>query len=185
MAGWTGKRMNVAYSKPQEPAFLTRFKEQVGYKEDNGISDKFAVMPSATDDDLDDKDDELPQVVSLKSDDLSQEEYDKLRAEGKLDDLLKGNCEEVQGPREKDEEPPPDGRILFRKPIKRDGEDKNGKLDSKKLKRDEKDDKSGSTKLKDDGKGEKFDKKMKKYKKIEQQKKKLLSFNEDEEDEED
>lgn len=43
------------------------------------------------------------QVVSLQSDDLTQEEYDRLRSEGKLDDLLKGDCGEVQGPRERDE----------------------------------------------------------------------------------
>lgn len=40
MAGWTGKRVNVAFSKPEEPAFLKRFKERVGYKEDQGMSDK-------------------------------------------------------------------------------------------------------------------------------------------------
>ncbi|KAK8749083.1 hypothetical protein OTU49_015665 [Cherax quadricarinatus] len=170
MAGWTGKRANVSYSKPEEPAFLKRFKEQVGYKEDRGLSDKFAVMPPATDDDLDDKEDELPQVVSLHADDLTQEEYEKLHAEGKLSELLKGTHEEVQGPKQRDEEPPADGRILFRKPTKRSGEDKKGRLDPKKLKREEKD--------------EKPEKKYKDKRK-ELQKQKLLSFNEDEEDEED
>ncbi|KAG7167904.1 uncharacterized protein KIAA1143 homolog [Homarus americanus] len=166
MAGWTGKRVNVSYSRPEEPAFLKRFKEQVGYKEDNGLQEKFAVMPAATDEDLEDQDDDMPQVVSLRSNDLTQEECDKLRAEGKLDDLLRGNCEKVNVSKEEDEEPPPDGRILFRKPTKRSGEDKDGKTDPKKLKGDEK------------------EKKSKKDKKKDLQKKKLLSFNEDEEEEE-
>ncbi|XP_071542720.1 uncharacterized protein KIAA1143 homolog [Panulirus ornatus] len=170
MAGWTGKRVNVTFSKPEEPAFLKRFKERVGYKEDHGLSEKYAVMPAATDEDLADQDDELPQVVSLRPGDLTQEEYNTLREDGKLDDLLHGISEEVQGPREKDEEPPTDGKIMFRKPTKRIGEDKEGKTDPKKLKGDE-----GA---------EKSEKKSKKEKKKDLLKKKLLSFNEDEEDEE-
>ena len=40
MASWTGKKTNVSYSKPSEPAFLKKFKERVGYREDHGLSDK-------------------------------------------------------------------------------------------------------------------------------------------------
>lgn len=170
MAGWTGKKMNVMYSKPEEPSFLKKFKERVGYKEDGGLSDKFATMPEATGDDVEDKDDELPQVVSLKAGDLTQEEYERLRAEGKLDDLLDdGECKvdlPVQGPKLKEEEPPPEGKILFRKPTKRSGDDEGSKEDGKKLK--------------SDGKTEK---KSKKDKRKEKQKMKLLSFNEDDEEE--
>lgn len=46
------------------------------------------------------------QIVSLRSGDLTQEEVDKLRSEGRLDDLLKENTEEegeVQGPKNRDE----------------------------------------------------------------------------------
>lgn len=43
MAGWTGKRVNVAFSKPDEPSFLKKFKERVGYKEDHGLSDKVSL----------------------------------------------------------------------------------------------------------------------------------------------
>ncbi|KAK3867490.1 hypothetical protein Pcinc_027060 [Petrolisthes cinctipes] len=175
MAGWTGKRGNVSFSKPAEPAFLTRFKQQVGYKEDHGLSDKFAKMPEATDDDVADKEDELPQVVSLRSGDLTHEELESLRKDGKLDDLLKGEQkEEVQGCRERnDDDPPPDGKILFRKPEKRatEGSGEGGKKNSKKLK--VRAEKSDDNKL------------IKKDKKKAAQEIKLLSFNEDEEEEED
>ncbi|XP_047488641.1 uncharacterized protein KIAA1143 homolog [Penaeus chinensis] len=170
MAGWTGKRVNVAFSKPEEPAFLKRFKERVGYKEDQGMSDKFAKMPEATDEDLDDKDDELPQVVSLRSGDLTQEEYDQLRSEGKLDDLLEEGEGEVQGPKTREEvDAPADGKIIFRKPAKRSGDEKDGKGTEKKQKGEDK--------------NEKREKKSKKEKEKELKKIKLLSFNEDEEEE--
>ncbi|XP_066989835.1 uncharacterized protein KIAA1143 homolog [Macrobrachium rosenbergii] len=162
MAGWTGKRTNVMYTKPEEPSFLKKFKERVGYKEDGGLSDKFAVMPKASDDDCEDKDDELPQVVSLRPGDLTQEEYDKLRAEGKLDDLLQEKSESKDS-KCKEEEPPPDGKIIFRKPTKRTSEEGQ----------------------KEDGKKLKSDKSEKEMKKKNKQKIKLLSFNEDEEEEED
>lgn len=44
--------------------------------------------------------------MSLRSGDLTQEEVDRLRSEGRLDDLLKKNIEEegeVQGPKNRDE----------------------------------------------------------------------------------
>lgn len=42
--------------------------------------------------------------MSLRSGDLTQEEVDRLRSEGRLDDLLKEDSEgEVQGPKERDE----------------------------------------------------------------------------------
>ncbi|XP_050728441.1 uncharacterized protein KIAA1143 homolog [Eriocheir sinensis] len=176
MAGWTGKRVNVSFSKPDEPSFLKKFKERVGYKEDHGLSEKFAEMPKATDEDVADTEEELPQIVSLRSGDLTQEEIDQLRSEGRLDDLLKKNSEEegeVQGPKNRDEvsepEVPADGRILFRKPNKRSSDGPQGK-DGKKLK---------------DGKSEESsENKSKKVKKKAHQDKKLLSFDEDEEEEE-
>ena len=42
--------------------------------------------------------------MSLRSGDLTQEEVDRLRSEGKLEDILGDECEgEVQGPKERDE----------------------------------------------------------------------------------
>ncbi|KAK8387530.1 hypothetical protein O3P69_018219 [Scylla paramamosain] len=173
MAKWTGKKVNVAFSKPDEPSFLKKFKERVGYKEDHGLSEKFAVMPEATADDLDDQDDELPQVVSLRAGDLTQEEVDRLRSEGKLDDLLGDKVEgEVQGPKQRHEvegeEAPPDGKIIFRKPTKRTSDEAQGK---------------NGKKLKSEKSEEPSENKSKKVKKKGVQNKKLLSFNEDEEDE--
>lgn len=173
MAGWTGKKVNVAFSKPEEPSFLKKFKERVGYKEDHGLSEKFAVMPDATEEDVADQEDELPQVVSLRAGDLTQEEVDRLRSEGRLDDLLKDNSEgEVQGPKERHEvseqEVPQDGKIIFRKPSKRSSDGPPGK-DGKKLKEGDCEESTES--------------KSKKVKKKAVQDKKLLSFDEDEEDE--
>lgn len=45
----------------------------------------------------------IDQVVSLRPGDLTQEEYNKLREEGNLDDQLDVGSEEVQGPKEEDE----------------------------------------------------------------------------------
>ena len=46
MAGKSGR--NVTYSVQEEPAFIKRFKEKIGYKEDPGIDekvlDKFGVL---------------------------------------------------------------------------------------------------------------------------------------------
>lgn len=43
------------------------------------------------------------QVVSLRSGDLTQEEYDQLRSEGKLDNLLEEGEGDVQGPKTREE----------------------------------------------------------------------------------
>lgn len=167
MAKWTGKKANVAYIKPEEPKFLKAFKEKVGYREDKEVlADKFATMPSATDDDLEDGEDEQPQIVMLQTGDISQEEYDRLRSEGRLSELLNDNSEENAnkespiGPKEKDEpKAHEDGRILF-KP-------------SSTSKRSHAEDNESETK----------DKKKKKDKK-KRNEKTLLSFNEDEDEEE-
>lgn len=165
MAKWTGKKANVAYTKPEEPKFLKAFKEKVGYKEDKEVlAAKFATMPSATDDDLEDGDDEQPQIVMLRTGDISQEEYDRLRSEGRLSELLNDKSEENTnsdgpiGPKEKDEPKiHEDGRILFKPSSKRShSEDKDIEIKDKKKKKEKK-------KRKD---------------------KTLLSFNEDEDEEE-
>jgi len=100
----------VSFTKPEEPAFLKRIKEQVGYKEESTISDKRR-PDSAPDDpdheDREDREDEQPQVVVLKEGDLSQED---LNAEKKLtqDSDDKRKIEE--------------GKIMFKKPEKRKAE---------------------------------------------------------------
>ncbi|CAL4076875.1 unnamed protein product, partial [Meganyctiphanes norvegica] len=164
MAKWTGKKANVSYIKPEEPKFLKAFKEKVGYKEDKEILQaKFADMPSATNEDLEDGEDEQPQVVLLKTGDISQEEYDKLRSEGRLSELLNDRSKEnenkdVQGCANKKDNAkiPEDGRIIFQPSTKR-SHTKNDEC-------------------------EVSEKKTKKEKKIKKNKP-LLSFNEDEEEE--
>ncbi|XP_042597414.1 uncharacterized protein KIAA1143 homolog isoform X2 [Cyprinus carpio] len=63
-------------------------------------------MPQLDEDSGDsDREDEMPQVVVLKKGDLSAEEVMKIK-----DDTNDSN---------KDEQPPSDGKIIFKKPVKR------------------------------------------------------------------
>ncbi|KAL8165524.1 UNVERIFIED_CONTAM: hypothetical protein K2H54_046798 [Gekko kuhli] len=104
------KRNQVSYVKPAEPAFLSRFKEQVGYREGPTVDTKKEQLPVTEDDDNDesDKDDEQPQVIVLKKGDLTAEEAMKIKREIK------------EASKAADDEPDPaDGKIVFRKPSKR------------------------------------------------------------------
>ncbi|KAM9185767.1 uncharacterized protein KIAA1143 homolog [Dugong dugon] len=106
------KRNQVSYVRPAEPAFLARFKERVGYREGPSLETK-RIQPQLPDEDGDhsDKEDEQPQVVVLKEGDLSVEEVMKIKAEIKA--------------AKADEEPAPtDGRIMYRKPVKRPSDEK-------------------------------------------------------------
>ncbi|XP_017693083.1 PREDICTED: uncharacterized protein KIAA1143 homolog isoform X1 [Lepidothrix coronata] len=109
------KRNQVSYVRPAEPAFLSRFKRQVGYREGPTVDTKREQLPLA-DDDSDngsDKEDEQPQVVTLKKGDLTAEEAMKIKQQ--IKEALKSN--------ESDDEPEPaDGKIMFRKPAKRSSE---------------------------------------------------------------
>ncbi|KAB7493744.1 Uncharacterized protein Anas_10788 [Armadillidium nasatum] len=165
MAKWTGKKSNVMFSKPEEPSFLKKFKEKVGYKEDKGLEEKFEEMPKATAEDFEDRDDELPQVVQLKPGDLSQEEFD---------DMAK--VEEEPSTVEKSEEVADDGKILFRQPAhKRSREASNDlKASTKKTKKEEA--------LEEEK--EKVEKEeVKKNKKKEKSNRTLLSFDEEDDTE--
>ncbi|TRZ25048.1 hypothetical protein HGM15179_002065 [Zosterops borbonicus] len=109
------KRNQVSYVRPAEPAFLSRFKRQVGYREGPTVDTKREQLPLA-DDDSDngsDKEDEQPQVVTLKKGDLTAEEAMKIKQQ--IKEALKS--------KESDDEPEPaDGKIMFRKPAKRSSE---------------------------------------------------------------
>ncbi|KAM8758627.1 uncharacterized protein KIAA1143 homolog isoform 1-T1 [Rhynchonycteris naso] len=106
------KRNQVSYVRPAEPAFLARFKERVGYREGPTVETK-KIQPQLPDEDGDhsDKEDEQPQVVVLKKGDLSAEEVMKIKAE-------------IKAAREGKLEKPADGRILYRKPVKRSPDEK-------------------------------------------------------------
>ncbi|XP_043973327.1 uncharacterized protein KIAA1143 homolog isoform X2 [Gambusia affinis] len=105
-----GKASGVSWVKPAEPSFLKKFKTDVGYKEGPNVDTKRQAMPMPDDDSGSDKEDELPQVVVLKSGDLSADEVKKLKGEVRAGD--------------EGEEAPPDGKILFKKPAKRSSSDK-------------------------------------------------------------
>ncbi|XP_053116931.1 uncharacterized protein KIAA1143 homolog [Hemicordylus capensis] len=107
------KRNQVSYVKPAEPAFLSRFKEQVGYREGPTVDTKREQLPTAEDSDESEKEDEQPQVIVLKKGDLTAEEVTKVKQEIK------------EASKTADEEPDPaDGKIVFRKPPKRTSEEK-------------------------------------------------------------
>lgn len=136
-----GKRGGVSFSRPQDPAFLRRMKEQVGYK--NPVEDlkaKQMLDHGGLDDEQDEQDDEKPTVVVLKEGDLTSEEVDRITK--KLDE---------------EESEPADGKIIFKKPVKR-------KTDSA-----------------PDNSTDKKEAKIKK-KKDKKPKQNLLSFNDDEEE---
>lgn len=90
-------RRNVKYVEQEEPSFLKKFKERVGYKEPADIKDKYAEdKPTAVEESEEnerEKEDEQPVVVQLKSGDLSAEEAAKLKQEssnegGKATDII-------------------------------------------------------------------------------------------------
>nr|XP_060637753.1 uncharacterized protein KIAA1143 homolog [Anolis sagrei ordinatus] len=107
------KRNQVSYVKPAEPAFLSRFKERVGFREGPTVETKREQLPAPDDDDDDasDKEDEQPQVIVLKKGDLTAEEVMKIKNEMK--EVSKTTDPE-----------PEDGKIVFRKPSKRLSEEK-------------------------------------------------------------
>ncbi|PWA22522.1 hypothetical protein CCH79_00018181 [Gambusia affinis] len=133
-----GKASGVSWVKPAEPSFLKKFKTDVGYKEGPNVDTKRQAMPTPDDDSGSDKEDELPQVVVLKSGDLSADEVKKLKGELRAGDEGEkgqdatggGSVRSVKTLRRflsvlfTGEEAPPDGKILFKKPAKRSSSDK-------------------------------------------------------------
>ncbi|XP_060103471.1 uncharacterized protein KIAA1143 homolog isoform X2 [Heteronotia binoei] len=102
------KRNQVSYVKPAEPAFLSRFKEQVGYREGPTVDTKEQLPVAEDDGDESDKEDEQPQVIVLKKGDLTAEEAMKIKRE--IKETSKATDDEPDSA---------DGKIVFRKPSKR------------------------------------------------------------------
>jgi len=124
-----GGRGKVGYAKPPEPKFIRDLKAKVGYREPDGIEAK---MKSLTDEaeELEERDDEKPTVVVLKEGDLTEEEVRDHQS-----------CERSRtGDEVKEEIPPADGRIMFKKPKKRTGssEDSEKTLKQKKARKEKK-----------------------------------------------
>ncbi|XP_069504371.1 uncharacterized protein KIAA1143 homolog [Ambystoma mexicanum] len=106
------KKNQVSYVRPAEPAFLTKFKKDVGFKEGPDVETKRQELPAPGDcSDGSDKEDEEPQIVVLKEGDLTAEEVKELKLK-------------VKGDSKSDDEPiSPDGKIMFRKPVKRSSDE--------------------------------------------------------------
>nr|CAH0111722.1 unnamed protein product [Daphnia galeata] len=77
------KRNQVSYIKPNEPAFLRRLKQQAGYKEGPDVDTKREQYQDDSENDeyVEDKEDEKPMVVVLRSGDLTAEEATKEEVE--------------------------------------------------------------------------------------------------------
>ena len=74
------KRNAVSFIKPEEPAFLQRMKQQIGYKEGPTVEtkrQKINNFSDSDDDDIEERDDEKPQIVVLKDGDLNATEAEK------------------------------------------------------------------------------------------------------------
>ncbi|XP_071251825.1 uncharacterized protein KIAA1143 homolog [Salvelinus alpinus] len=152
-----GPKANVSWVKPAEPSFLKKFKKDVGFKEGPTIDTKRLEMPALEDDSGSDREDELPQVVILKKGDLSAEEVLQIK--------------EVKDGIEKEDKPPADGKILFKKPTKRSSDKFQGITAS------------SNKKKKSEGKSEGGDEEKKEEKSEKKVKNKsLLSFGEDEDE---
>lgn len=79
-------KRNVAYIKPNEPSFLRRIKEQAGYKEGPTLDTKREDLGPIEDEDLLDTEEEQPTVVVLKSGDLTAEEAAEISNKLKKDE---------------------------------------------------------------------------------------------------
>ncbi|KAK6184199.1 hypothetical protein SNE40_006713 [Patella caerulea] len=147
-----GRGNKVSYVENDEPSFIKRFKERIGYKEGPNVETK-RELPDFNDEDEEstgNKDDEKPTVVVLKNGDLTSEEAEQLQLQI-------------------DKEEPAHNigdKIVFKQPKKRQAEEE-GDDSGEQVK------KSGKTK------GSKNKQKSKEKK---QKKNNLLSFDEEEED---
>ncbi|XP_023246372.1 uncharacterized protein KIAA1143 homolog isoform X2 [Copidosoma floridanum] len=68
------KKHNIQFTKPAEPPFLTRLKQQAGYVEGPNVDTKKEKLPEIDDDDFQDRDDERPVVVVMNEGDLTEQE---------------------------------------------------------------------------------------------------------------
>lgn len=140
-------KAKIAYVQNDEPDFIKKFKQKVGYKEGPTVDTKREIPNFEDDGDEDrpDNDDEKPMIVQLREGDLTAEEVEEL---------------------EKSQEPASDGKIKFKKPVKRSGEETELNTSTKKKKEEK----------------EKKDRKEKKKSGKAVKNSTLLSFNEEEED---
>lgn len=75
-------RGGVSWNKKQEPKFIREFKERIAYKERETIETKKKVLEK---DIVIEKEEDRPQVVQLKSGDLGEDEYLKLKSKEEIE----------------------------------------------------------------------------------------------------
>nr|XP_014103052.1 uncharacterized protein KIAA1143 homolog [Bactrocera oleae]XP_036220594.1 uncharacterized protein KIAA1143 homolog [Bactrocera oleae]XP_036220595.1 uncharacterized protein KIAA1143 homolog [Bactrocera oleae] len=75
----SGKR-NISYVKPQDPSFLAKLKSQIGYKEGPTVETKRQKVDFDDHSSDSDREEEKPQIVVLQSGDLTAEEVQKEEA---------------------------------------------------------------------------------------------------------
>merc|ERR1712038_1159260 len=107
MGGGGKKGSSVQFSRPQEPSFLRDLKKQVGYKDPVEDMNAKKITAEGLNNNQEERDDEKPTVVVLNEGDLTAEEAEKLNTTLQT---------------EQDESHPVDGRIIFKKPVKRKSE---------------------------------------------------------------
>lgn len=116
---------NVAFTKPDEPAFLKKFKAKVGYKEPATIEDKKQRLTERAEADKDDeveREDEQPTVVVLKSGDIGPEEFEAYRLQMKEKQGKSGETSVPTvepRPSHDDGDSSEGGKIVFKKPTKK------------------------------------------------------------------
>ncbi|CAB0029368.1 unnamed protein product [Trichogramma brassicae] len=72
------KKHNINFTKPAEPAFITRMKKEAGYVEGPSVETKKEQLPEFNEDDFQVKDDEKPVVVVMNEGDLTAEEAETI-----------------------------------------------------------------------------------------------------------
>lgn len=76
------KHNKVEYLPVEEPKFITLFKKRAGYKEPDKVEDKFRACEKITENELGDKEDELPQVVIEEDSNITEAEAKKFLLDG-------------------------------------------------------------------------------------------------------
>ncbi|KAI0217883.1 hypothetical protein LSAT2_030344 [Lamellibrachia satsuma] len=125
-------KRNISYTQQDEPAFLKRFKEKIGYKEGPDINAKrYVGPPDDSGSDGEERDDEKPVIVVLRKGDLDADEVAQIEGVG--------NKEQSAGTNEE-----AGGRIIFKKPKKTTSESNSELKTSSSLKSNSKDHTSDS-----------------------------------------
>ncbi|RWS12408.1 uncharacterized protein B4U79_09018 [Dinothrombium tinctorium] len=126
------KRNRITYAKPEEPAFLRRIKQQIGYRE----APNRELLPKAEPEDFTDRHGEKPTVAFVDSS-VSREE-----AEAFIENLNSG-CLPFQSLANvlivfirSDDHSSLQQRVLFRKPVKKNSETKSTMIQSSKRQAD-------------------------------------------------